>query len=228
MNSFAPSPTILKLLWHKLRTSDDDGALKAICTLQQQMRDSGNDKSSDSAWVNECSSDGSALLHTVGWCCTSHASTASFDAAVPLACPPPPPSGCAIQCACGCISAAGLQCLLALARAGMAQTFLQAGANPNRSNKNGMQPLHIAAAHGNHDAARLLLEVLTEHCMQWALVQGALQYQPSYTSTGGRLFMWMQALNVATYTLRSAEWARVGSAIATATRSSSRCSEQGS
>ncbi len=146
--------------------------------------------------------------------------------------PPPPPSGCAIQCACGCISAACLQCLLALARVGMAQTFLQAGANPNRSNKNGMQPLHIAAAHGNHDAARLLLEVLTEHCMQWTLVQGTLQYQHSYTSTytstGGRLFMRMQALNVATFTLRSAEWARVGSAIATATRNSSRFSEQGS
>ena len=66
MRSAAPSPTA-PMLWHKLRTSDEDGALKAIGILKQQMQDRSSDKSIGSTWVHECSSDGSALLHTVGY-----------------------------------------------------------------------------------------------------------------------------------------------------------------
>jgi hypothetical protein len=45
----------LRLLWRKLRTSDEDGALNAICSLLQH----------GCGWANDCSGDGSALLHTV-------------------------------------------------------------------------------------------------------------------------------------------------------------------
>jgi hypothetical protein len=46
---------ILRLLWRKLRTSDEDGALNAICSLLPH----------GCGWANDCSGDGSALLHAV-------------------------------------------------------------------------------------------------------------------------------------------------------------------
>ena len=46
---------MLRLLWRKLRTSDEDGALNAICSLLQH----------GCGWANDCSGDGSALLHAV-------------------------------------------------------------------------------------------------------------------------------------------------------------------
>jgi hypothetical protein len=49
----------LRLLWRKLRTSDEDGTLMAISSLQQLQ-------CSASAWVDDRGNDGSALLHTVG------------------------------------------------------------------------------------------------------------------------------------------------------------------
>jgi hypothetical protein len=63
---------LLQRLWRSLRTSDEDGALHAISLLllqqQQQQQQHNVSGSDDSAWVNSCSGDGSALLHTVRGC----------------------------------------------------------------------------------------------------------------------------------------------------------------
>ncbi len=56
----------LRLLWRKLRTGDEDGTLKAICSLQQLHSSAG-------AWVDDRGNDGSALLHTVGFPRLAHA-----------------------------------------------------------------------------------------------------------------------------------------------------------
>ena len=102
MSRCPPQPAAacsLQLLWRRMRTCDEDGALDAIRLLQQLDIGTSAGDINFCSWTNSCSGDGSALLHTV---CPP-----TSRARLPLAYQSSPSAGIPIQRASSCVSSAG-------------------------------------------------------------------------------------------------------------------------